>query len=25
MDFKKQLQKLMPELIALRRDFHTYP
>ena len=25
MDFKKELEKLKPELIALRRDFHKYP
>lgn len=25
MDFKKELEKQMPELIALRRDFHRYP
>jgi amidohydrolase len=25
MDFKKELEKLRPELIALRRDFHKYP
>jgi amidohydrolase len=25
MDFKTELEKLRPELIALRRDFHKYP
>jgi amidohydrolase len=25
MDFKRELEKLRPELIALRRDFHQYP
>ncbi len=25
MELKKELEKLKPELIALRRDFHRYP